>query len=112
MKHQTKEMTERIRRQLSLLTVILTLCSTTVLAACGSSDDPTGQDGKGKVAEIVSRGTSAASTRSTGWSMPTDESPGANRRFSNVIYGFESVKGQKIGAKILCIKIIIVILQT
>lgn len=57
MKHQTKEMAERIRRQLRLLTVILTLCSTTVLAACGSSDDPTGQDGKGKVAEIVSRGT-------------------------------------------------------
>lgn len=62
MKHQTKEMTERIRRQLSLLTVILTLCSTTVLAACGSSDDPTGQNGKGKVAEIVSRGTLLAGT--------------------------------------------------
>ncbi len=85
MKHQTKEMTERIRRQLSLLTVILTLCSTTILAACGSSDDQTGQDGKGKVAKIVSRDTLRRLHEKYGLSMPTDESPRANRRFSKVI---------------------------
>ena len=85
MKHQTKEMTERIRRQLSLLTVILTLCSTSILAACGSSDDQTGQDGKGKVAKIVSRDTLRRLHEKYGLSMPTDESPRANRRFSKVI---------------------------
>ena len=85
MKHQTKEMTERIRRQLSLLTVILTLCSTTIQAACGSSDDQTGQDGKGKVAKIVSRDTLRRLHEKYGLSMPTDESPRANRRFSKVI---------------------------
>ena len=73
MKHQTKEMTERIRRQLHLLTVILMLCSTTVLAACGSSDDQTGQDGKGKVAEIVSRGTLLVGT--TGDYQKNEEIP-------------------------------------
>ena len=40
-----------------MLTVILTLCSSTVLASCGDDDSTTEQHIKGKVAEIVERGT-------------------------------------------------------
>lgn len=40
-----------------MLTVILTLCSSTVLASCGDDDSTTEQHSKGKVAEIVERGT-------------------------------------------------------
>ena len=38
-----------------MLVIIMTLCSSMVLAACSDSDDPTEQD-NGKVAEIIERG--------------------------------------------------------
>lgn len=40
-----------------MLTVVLTVCCTTVLASCGVSDSPAQQESKGKIAEIVERGT-------------------------------------------------------
>ncbi len=43
---------EQIRRKLCFLTVLLVLCSSTVLAACHDCDNPA----DGKVAEIVERG--------------------------------------------------------
>lgn len=50
-----------MRKLLCFLTVILTLCSSTVLAACSNNHTPTEQDSitpiNGKVAEIVERGT-------------------------------------------------------
>ena len=50
-------MTDQIKRLFWMLTVILTLCSSTVLASCGDDDSTTEQHIKGKVAEIVERGT-------------------------------------------------------
>ena len=50
-------MTDQIKRLFWMLTVILTLCSSTVLASCGDDDSTTEQHSKGKVAEIVERGT-------------------------------------------------------
>ena len=49
-------MTNWKRSMFWTLTVILILCSSTVLAACGN-DSSTGQCNQGKVAEIVERGT-------------------------------------------------------
>ena len=46
-------MIEQIRKKLWLAAVILTLCSSTALAACSNSND----DADGKAAEIVERGT-------------------------------------------------------
>ena len=40
-----------------MMWVVLALCSSTMLAACANSDNPAGQANKGKVAEIVERGT-------------------------------------------------------
>ena len=61
MKYMILKSTDQIRKLLCLLTVILTLCSSTVLAACSNIDTPTEQDSitpiNGKVAEIVERGT-------------------------------------------------------
>jgi cyclohexadienyl dehydratase len=51
-----KNMTDYTRKKLWLLTVLLTLCTPTVLAACSDSDNTIRQD-SGKVAEIVERGT-------------------------------------------------------
>lgn len=50
-------MTDQIKRLFWMLTVILTLCSSTVLASCGDDDSTTEQHIKGKVAEIVERRT-------------------------------------------------------
>lgn len=50
-------MADRIRTKLWMLTVVLTVCCTTVLASCGVSDSPAQQESKGKIAEIVERGT-------------------------------------------------------
>ena len=50
-------MTDQIKRLFWMLTVILTLCSSTVLASCGDDDSTAEQHSKGKVAEIVERGT-------------------------------------------------------
>lgn len=50
-----KNMTDYTRKKLWLLTMLLTLCTPTVLAACSDSDNATRQD-SGKVAEIVERG--------------------------------------------------------
>lgn len=50
-----KNMTYYTRKKLWLLTVLLTLCTPTVLAACSDSDNTIRQD-SGKVAEIVERG--------------------------------------------------------
>ena len=50
-------MTDQIKRLFWMLTVILTLCSSTVLASCGDDGSTTEQHIKGKVAEIVERGT-------------------------------------------------------
>jgi len=47
----------QIRKAFWLLTVVLPLCSTAVFAACSMNDNPTEQDGKGKIAEIEERGT-------------------------------------------------------
>ena len=49
-------MKEKTRKKYWLLTLLLTLFSTTVPAACSSDDNPTGQPAEGKVAEIVERG--------------------------------------------------------
>lgn len=58
MKHQTLKLTDQTRKQLWTLTAVLTLCCSTLLAACGRrSDTPTAQGDKGKVAEITERGT-------------------------------------------------------
>ena len=58
MKFQAPNATERIRMKCRILTVFLALCSSTMFAACGNSDSPTEQDQKkGKVEEIVDRGT-------------------------------------------------------
>ena len=46
-----------IRKGVCMLTVILTLCSPAVLVACGNNDNNTEQERRGKVAEIVERGT-------------------------------------------------------
>ena len=51
------EVKSLIRRGLWMLTVILALCSSAVLVACGNSDNNTEQERNGKVAEIVGRGT-------------------------------------------------------
>jgi cyclohexadienyl dehydratase len=48
-------MISQTRKNLWMLVIIMTLCSSTVLAACSDSDDPTEQD-NGKVAEIIERG--------------------------------------------------------
>ena len=55
-------MKDLIRNKLWTLTVILALCSYTVLAACGNSDSTTEQHDKVKVSEIVERGTLLAGT--------------------------------------------------
>ena len=61
MMYMMQKNTNQIRKMLCILTVILTLCSSTVLAACSNIDTPTEQDSitpiNGKVAEIVERGT-------------------------------------------------------
>ena len=57
MQSQTFNTAGWMRRLLWLLTAILTLCSPTVIAACGSSDNPAEQTSNGKVAEIQKRGT-------------------------------------------------------
>jgi cyclohexadienyl dehydratase len=48
-------MISQTRKKLWMLVIIMTLCSSTVLAACSDSDDPTEQDNR-KVAEIIERG--------------------------------------------------------
>jgi cyclohexadienyl dehydratase len=48
-------MISQTRKNLWMLVIIMTLCSSMVLAACSDSDDPTEQD-NGKVAEIIERG--------------------------------------------------------
>ena len=53
MKYLTRNIADRKRRILCFLTVLLTLYSSTVLAACSDRDEPD----NGKVAEIVERGT-------------------------------------------------------
>ena len=50
-------MIDQIRQKLWLLTVVLTLCSTTVFVACAHRDSSTERASTGKVAEIVERGT-------------------------------------------------------
>ena len=52
MKYLTRNIADRKRRILCFLTVLLTLYSSTVLAACSDRDEPD----NGKVAEIVERG--------------------------------------------------------
>ena len=44
MKYMIQKNTDKIRKLLCFLTVILTLCSSTVLAACSNNDTPTEQD--------------------------------------------------------------------
>lgn len=53
MTYKTMNLAKQIRKTIWMLTVILTLCSTTVIAACTNGDNPTG----GKTAEITKRGT-------------------------------------------------------
>lgn len=53
MKYLTRNIADRKRRILCFLTVLLTLYSSTVFAACSDRDEPD----NGKVAEIVERGT-------------------------------------------------------
>ena len=61
MKYMIQKNADQMRKLLCFLTVILTLCSSTVLAACSNNHTPTEQDSitpiNGKVAEIVERGT-------------------------------------------------------
>ena len=49
--------TYRIRTKLWMLVVVLTLGSTTILASCGNIATPAQEESRGKVAEIVERGT-------------------------------------------------------
>ena len=44
MKYMIQKNTDKIRKLLCFLTVILTFCSSTVLAACSNNDTPTEQD--------------------------------------------------------------------
>jgi cyclohexadienyl dehydratase len=54
MRYKAPYIVDQIRKKLWFLTVMLALCSSTVLAACSNRDTPTVD---GKVAEIVNRGT-------------------------------------------------------
>ena len=53
MKYQTTKRMEKIRRNIWIMTVILALCSSSVLAACGNSDAATGQDSLTAIADKV-----------------------------------------------------------
>ena len=53
MKYQTTKRMEKIRRNIWIITVILALCSSSVLAACGNSDAATGQDSVTAIADKV-----------------------------------------------------------
>ncbi len=53
MKYQTTKRMEKIRRNIWIITVILALCSSSVLAACGNSDAATGQDSLTAIADKV-----------------------------------------------------------
>lgn len=56
MKQIRFSMTDCIKKEFWLVTVILALFSSSVLAACGDSDTPVAQDHQRKVAEIIDRG--------------------------------------------------------
>ena len=79
-----KDMTDKIRRKIYYLAVVLTLCNATVFAACADSDSGIAGKGKGngKVAQIVERGIILVGT--TG-----DYRPLSYREENNTYWGFD-----------------------
>ena len=86
MKYQTKHFHDQARRVLWFLAVLLTLCSTTIFAACSNGDARAG----GKVTEIVERGTLVVGT--TG-----DYRPLSFREADGTYWGFGIEVAQEIG---------------
>lgn len=87
MKYKTSYIANQTRKMLWFFTVILPLCSSTVLAACSNNDRPA----EGKVAEIVERGTLLVGT--TG-----DYRPLSFRESDGTYWGFGIEVAQQIAS--------------